>query len=693
VPEAQTLFDAMTVEPSEARKAVINAAIIALQAADVWDRLDVIYFMAAHDEQASRLNWKNPGTFTLSAVNSPIFTVDRGWISVEAGERYLSTGISETVMGWTPFGDANNLIWIRTALNTAFKYDVGEPGERFNINSRDNLGRLSVKLFGDTDAVHAVPSSVGLSGVSRTDVTTSVELYKNGVFLSSQFNGSTISSGNHITLGSHSPTVADTYPEREIAFYAGGASPVGLTYMNATHHAAAYAAVNAYMQAVGADGAATYQSETDTLLAAMTTQPSNGRKVLIDNLITDLMDAGVWDKLGVFYVHAAHHEQAGRLNWKNPAFGLLTRVNSMAFAVDGGFTGNGQINALASSLRGPDFNTVPVMTQNSGHTSVYATSEGDGQGGGIFDARNVDEFPAGDESGKIAAKSVLVVSNGFGQINGSGVMPASASPAVVGQYLANRSGAAAAQFYRDGVESDTDTTASTALVSSDFSIGASWIGFTWCSREPRVGVSSIGGSLTAAEVSAYYTALNTYLVAVGAVPAVNYTTWNPADIAAGMTLSGGNLVVTFNPAGNGTARSFAGKSSGKWFWEVTATSVVGDVAIAGIATAAAPIADSIAFNPFGYAYYRDSGLRHNGAIYELVAAYANGDVIGVALDLDALTLQFYKNGVLQGTPKAIAAGTWLAGCGQSFSASVATANFGATPFAFTVPAGFNAGLY
>jgi hypothetical protein len=267
-----------------------------------------------------------------------------------------------------------------------------------------------------------------------------------------------------------------------------------------------------------AGGAVGFLPESEALFAAMTVEPSEARKTLINDTISDLMAAGLWTKQGVLYVHAAHDEQAGRLNWKDPSFGLLTRINSMAFTADGGFTGNGQINANASYLLGPDFNTVPVMTQNSGHTSIFATSEGDGQGAGGFDARNFNEFPGGDTVGRITPKSVLAGSQGFGWINGSGQMDSATSSVVRGMYLANRSGATAAQFYRDGVESDTDTGTSTALVSSNFSIGASFAGFTWVSREPRIGACSIGGSLTSTEAAALYSILSAYLSAVGAIP-------------------------------------------------------------------------------------------------------------------------------------------------------------------------------
>lgn len=77
--EAQTLFAAMSVEPDAARKTLINDLIAGLKADGIWAELDLLYVKAAHDAQAGRLNWKNPGTFDLIEVNSPAFHTDRGY--------------------------------------------------------------------------------------------------------------------------------------------------------------------------------------------------------------------------------------------------------------------------------------------------------------------------------------------------------------------------------------------------------------------------------------------------------------------------------------------------------------------------------------------------------------------------------------------------------------------------------------
>jgi hypothetical protein len=73
-------------------------------------------------------------------------------------------------------------------------------------------------------------------------------------------------------------------------------------------------------------------------------------------------------------------------------------------------------------------------------------------------------------------------------------------------------------------------------------------------------------------------------------------------------------------------------------------------------------------------------------------SYTLGDVIGVALDLDAGTLAFYKNGSDQGTAYSSITGTYFPGISDvnndASRNSTFIANFGQRPFAYTPPSGF-----
>jgi hypothetical protein len=168
-------------------------------------------------------------------------------------------------------------------------------------------------------------------------------------------------------------------------------------------------------------------------------------------------------------------------------------------------------------------------------------------------------------------------------------------------------------------------------------------------------------------------------------------TWNPADKGTSCTLSGGNLVAAFTS--DDMVRSTLGKSSGKWYWEVTVSSTGGFAVAGGVALASVPINNAPGEGVGNLAYYSHNGqLIENGSGYDTQATYTAGDVIGIALDMDALTVRYYKNNVAQGAAHTIAAGTYFATCGSASGAGTLTANFGATALAFTPPVGFIAGL-
>jgi hypothetical protein len=105
-----------------------------------------------------------------------------------------------------------------------------------------------------------------------------------------------------------------------------------------------------------------YETETTTLLAAMTVEPSTVRKDQINDMIVELKDNGLWAKLDLLYVTAAHDSQAGRLNWKTPASNTLTTAGGTpSFTVDRGFTG-GPTGYLTTSTA---VNALTQYTQNS----------------------------------------------------------------------------------------------------------------------------------------------------------------------------------------------------------------------------------------------------------------------------------------------------------------------------------------
>lgn len=91
LPESLAIFAAMSPQPDSARKALINSTVSSLISSGIWAELDLLYILAAHAEQPAQINWKNPGTFTLTKNNSPSFTVDRGFTG-NSTNAFLNSG-------------------------------------------------------------------------------------------------------------------------------------------------------------------------------------------------------------------------------------------------------------------------------------------------------------------------------------------------------------------------------------------------------------------------------------------------------------------------------------------------------------------------------------------------------------------------------------------------------------------------
>jgi hypothetical protein len=176
----------------------------------------------------------------------------------------------------------------------------------------------------------------------------------------------------------------------------------------------------------------------------------------------------------------------------------------------------------------------------------------------------------------------------------------------------------------------------------------------------------------------------------------NYATLNPLNNGSQAVLSNGNLDVSWSSTSGHSAGSTIAVSSGKWYVEFTRGS---SVVLIGIipATYALKLDNwpgNSAYGAISYSYLSSNGNKYNNSSNTAYGAtFTTGDVIGVALDLDAGTLVFYKNGVSQGTAYSSITGSYIFAIGYGSSptgGTVANANFGQRPFAYTAPSGFKA---
>ena len=166
----------------------------------------------------------------------------------------------------------------------------------------------------------------------------------------------------------------------------------------------------------------------------------------------------------------------------------------------------------------------------------------------------------------------------------------------------------------------------------------------------------------------------------------NYCTLNPLDSA--ITLSNGNL--DYASDGSGITKATMGMSSGKWYWECVWRGTTGG-SLFGIASESAPPSTAyLGQTAATWSYYINGTKYNNGSNSSYGASYTTNDVIGVALDMDAGTLVFYKNGVSQGTAASGLTGVYFPAAGNNDVNDFGTFNFGQRAFAYTAPSGFKA---
>ena len=173
----------------------------------------------------------------------------------------------------------------------------------------------------------------------------------------------------------------------------------------------------------------------------------------------------------------------------------------------------------------------------------------------------------------------------------------------------------------------------------------------------------------------------------------NYCTWNPLDTSSG-TLTNGNLDLATGTASYGGTRGTISVTSGKWYWEVTPTAMTtsGKLVAIGICASTVALPSYAGAGSLNYTYMNDGQKRVPGSDTNYGATFTVNDVIGVALDLDAGTLVFYKNGSSQGTAFSSLSGSFAAYASDADAAQSCTvvANFGQRAFAYTAPSGFKA---
>lgn len=244
------------------------------------------------------------------------------------------------------------------------------------------------------------------------------------------------------------------------------------------------------------------------LFDRFTTPPTHARKQAINTCIVALKAAGVWSKLDALWIMAAADSQAARRNWIADQYNPTT-INSPAFAVDRGFTGNGTSSYLTTGLT-PSLAT--HLSQNSLSAGVWPIT--------ALSGVTRDAIGTRDTTGSDRRISLAFVSDGrYGvTLSSTGGAVANSAANDAAFYSGSRESSTSTIAYKNGASIATGATASSALPAREIFICCiNNIGTPASFSSQQYAASFIGSGLTAAETLALYNAVRTYLQTVGAV--------------------------------------------------------------------------------------------------------------------------------------------------------------------------------
>jgi hypothetical protein len=534
--ESTQFFLRLATVPTTARRTAYATLIDSLVAANVWQQLDALYILAAADAATANTNLKQSAG-TLTPVNAPAFTVDKGYLPNGATSSYLNTGINTSTFGGhytttsgTYFGWAGPFSPLKQGTNTglacSFIIGINEPG-----GNQDSIGP---SMFGSGEAFGCqvndgstfnVPIGIAASGLYAGDRSgTTVGAYYNGVQLGTATHAGAALFNSNVLIGTaQDTTVANNYSPNNIAA-AGFGGSLGLS-----GQVALYSAINTYLSTVGFISSDPYTA----FINRLQTTPSGPRQTLYQTLINNLISDGVWQKLDVLWVLAAADSVTARTNLVQDRYvanrgggggGGDLSVSGPTFTTDRGYTmvaTNNNTNNFGTPLYDPSDPTRALgnakFLQNDAHCMLWQLAEGQ---------FNDEETTFNNNH----TCGMLIQPRGtsnqaFGEINtdesiGSGNATVSSVTSAIGMFTVTRSVASFCTLYvHQGaapgtVQSGVQNRVSKALAGADAGGPAPWTLGSQATRQ--YAAASIGRSLTATDEQNLYNRLYAYLHAVGA---------------------------------------------------------------------------------------------------------------------------------------------------------------------------------
>ncbi len=243
-----------------------------------------------------------------------------------------------------------------------------------------------------------------------------------------------------------------------------------------------------------------YSIEARALFGRMTPTPSRARMVLIDQTIRALKRAGIWAKLDILYLLAAHASAPARANWKSSSNTIVLH-GAPVFTTDRGFAGDASAAYLDTGYApstGPNFG----LNSHAFGIWIRAGTTASQVELGVTDGSNPIKI-------SMSAAPLPVGVDGSANVSGGGTMLVDAA--------VSRTGATTTGMYANGIPQTTNGNIIAALPAFSLFIGAlntsgtagSFSGNQWST-------AYAGAGLSVTETAALHTILQTYMTGVGA---------------------------------------------------------------------------------------------------------------------------------------------------------------------------------
>lgn len=204
-PGAAALIARMSPAPNPSRAMLIASTYDRMASRSYWSKLDCLYLLAAHDSQASRLNWK-ANEFNITVSGSPTFTTDLGWAG--ALSSYLDTGFAPSTAGRNyALNNATMMGWSGTVGAVGIDANFLSVGLFANLGGsatgylcpRDSTNEIVVRVNDPTGMTVSNTGSDGMFTAVR-DSSTSRGVGHNDTMTGGGQVSSSITTGNLILL-------------------------------------------------------------------------------------------------------------------------------------------------------------------------------------------------------------------------------------------------------------------------------------------------------------------------------------------------------------------------------------------------------------------------------------------------------------------------------------------------------------